>query len=84
MFDSGLTSIGMDGNFISLYLAKEMGKVIDASYFQKTVIPYASLMNSSSLPAQLRRSSARHVRAPHKDYLYGRKSVPHRVSKSIL
>src|SRR5277367_3510853 len=53
------------------------GKVVDTSCFQKTVIP-------TSLPTRLRRSSARHVRTPHKYYLYGRKSVPRRVSKSIL
>jgi hypothetical protein len=58
--------------------------VVDASCFQKTVVLYASLINSTSLPTRLRRSSVRHVRTPHKYYLYGRISVPRRVSKSIL
>jgi hypothetical protein len=49
-----------------------------------SVILYAPLINSTSLPTRLRRSSARHVRTPYKYYLYGRKPVPRRVSKSIL
>ena len=76
----------MDGNFMALYCTswERNSKVVDTSCFQKTVILYASLINSTSLPTRLWRSSARHVRTPHKYYLYGRKSVPRRVSKSIL
>jgi hypothetical protein len=80
--DPGLTFAGMYGNFMYSYVLKkwQSGRCL---LFPENG-ECASLVNSTSLPTRLWRSSARHVRIAHKYYLYGRKSVPRRVSKSIL